>query len=107
MHPLAAEEILASVRRRAAQGDNPTEPAQSVEILEEAILELCRAPAERLRLGESNATNYAGIDLTRHPALKEAYRIACLIEDCGASPELTKASCAAFDFVRTLDKALP
>ena len=52
-------------------------------------------------------TNYAGVDLTRHPALKEAYRIACLIEACGASPELTTASCAAFDFIRTLDAALP
>lgn len=54
----------------------------------------------------SEATNYAGVDLTRHPALKEAFRIACLIEACGASPELTKASCAAFDFIRTLDAAL-
>lgn len=51
-------------------------------------------------------TNYGGVDLTRHPVLKEAFRIACLIEACGASPELTKASCAAFDFIRTLDVAL-
>lgn len=50
--------------------------------------------------------NYAGVDLTQHPALKEAYRIACLIEACGASPELTRASSAAFDFIRTLDTAL-
>lgn len=54
----------------------------------------------------SETTNYAGIDLTRHPCLKEAYRIACLIEDCGASEKLTAASSAAFDFVRTLDMAL-
>lgn len=55
----------------------------------------------------SETTNYGGVDLTRHPALKEAYRIACLIEACGASPELTAASIAAFDFIRTLDAALP
>lgn len=55
----------------------------------------------------SETTNYGGVDLTRHPALKEAYRIACLIEDCGASEKLTKASSAAFDFIRTLDEALP
>lgn len=54
----------------------------------------------------SETTNYGGVDLTRHPALKEAYRIACLIEACGASPELTDASSAAFDFIRTLDAAL-
>lgn len=54
----------------------------------------------------SECTNYAGIDLTRHAVLKEAFRIACLIEACGASPELTIASCAAFDFIRTLDAAL-
>src|SRR5688500_14880348 len=57
-------------------------------------------------LSMSKATNYGGVDLTRHPALQEAFRIACLIEACGASPELTKASCAAFDFIRTLDTAL-
>jgi hypothetical protein len=51
-------------------------------------------------------TNYAGVDLTRHPVLKEAYRIAGLIEACGASPELTTASCAAFDFITTLHGAL-
>jgi hypothetical protein len=51
-------------------------------------------------------TNYAGVDLTRHPVLKEAYRIACLIEACGASEALTRASGAAFDFVSGLDRAI-
>ncbi len=55
----------------------------------------------------SETTNYGGVNLTRHPALKEAFRIACLIEACGASPELTTASSAAFDFIRTLDTAIP
>jgi hypothetical protein len=49
---------------------------------------------------------YAGVALDRHPCLAEAYRIACLIEACGASEALTKASCAAFDHITTLNKAL-
>jgi hypothetical protein len=54
----------------------------------------------------NTTTNYAGVDLTRHPCLKEAFRIACLIEECGASEKLTKASSAAFDFIKMLDEML-
>ncbi len=42
MHSQAADAIVESVRRREAQGDCPTEPAQSVETLENCILELAR-----------------------------------------------------------------
>jgi hypothetical protein len=38
-------------------------------------------------------------DLTIHPVLRRLFRVACLIEDCGASPELTAASYAAFEAV--------
>jgi hypothetical protein len=40
MHLRALKEVIASVTRRAAQGDCPTEPVQRVELLEEAVLEL-------------------------------------------------------------------
>ena len=42
-------------------------------------------------------TQYGRADLMLHPLIREAYKVACLIEACGASPELTAASCAAFD----------
>ena len=45
---------------------------------------------------ETTAT-YGPADLRLHPLIREAYKVACLIERCGASPELTTASCAAFD----------
>lgn len=35
-------------------------------------------------------------DLRLHPLVREAYKVACLIEDCGGSPELTLASSTAF-----------
>lgn len=41
-------------------------------------------------------TQYGRADLMLHPLIREAYKVACLIEACGASPELTAASCAAF-----------
>jgi hypothetical protein len=55
---------------------------------------------------DARGRNYAGVALDRHHCLAEAYRIACLIEACGASEALTKASCAAFDFLVTLNKAI-
>jgi hypothetical protein len=42
-------------------------------------------------------TRYGRADLTAHPLIREAYKVACLIERCGASVELTQASSAAFD----------
>lgn len=42
-------------------------------------------------------TQAGNVDLTLHPILRECYRVACLIERCGASEDLTKASSAAFD----------
>lgn len=42
MHPLAVKTVVESVRRRTAQGDQPNEQAQPLEILEETILELAR-----------------------------------------------------------------
>ena len=50
-------------------------------------------------------STYSGISLD-DPDVAEAYRIACLIEKCGASVELTTASSAAFDFVQRLGKRL-
>lgn len=35
-------------------------------------------------------------DLRLHSLVREAYKVACLIEDCGGSRELTAASSAAF-----------
>lgn len=37
------EAVIASVRRRASQGDCPTEPAHSIETLENVILDLAGA----------------------------------------------------------------
>ena len=42
-------------------------------------------------------TRYGNVDLTLHPILRECFRVACLIERCGASEPLTLASSAAFD----------
>lgn len=42
MHPLAAGAITGSVIKRASQGDCPTEPAHSVETLEETLIEVNR-----------------------------------------------------------------
>lgn len=42
-------------------------------------------------------TNYGRADLTLDPVVRECYRVACLIERCGASEDLTRASSAAFD----------
>lgn len=49
---------------------------------------------------------YGRADLTRHPLIREAYKVACLIERCGASPELTAASSAAFDLCETLSEQM-
>lgn len=43
MHPLARLQIIRSVQRRVAQGDCPTEPPHSREILEEVICDLADA----------------------------------------------------------------
>lgn len=40
MHKLLADKMVASIRTRVAQGDNPTEPAVSVENLEDLVLTL-------------------------------------------------------------------
>lgn len=50
----------------------------------------CKEPWE-------TTTQYGPVDLTLHPVLRECYRVACLIERCGASEDLTRASSAAFD----------
>lgn len=42
------------------------------------------------------ATQYGRADLTLDPTVREAFKVACLIERCGASVELTAASSAAF-----------
>lgn len=47
MHPALVIKIVESIQRRVAQGDCPTEPPQSVETLEGAVLELY---AQTLRL---------------------------------------------------------
>jgi hypothetical protein len=47
MHQLAVEAIIRSVQKRVAQGDCPTEPAHSIETLEEVIIELANARLRR------------------------------------------------------------
>jgi len=49
MHPFAVLKICESVQRRVRQGDCPTEPPQSVETLEEVVLELWKSN-QRLRI---------------------------------------------------------
>lgn len=51
-------------------------------------------------------TAYGNVDMTLHPVLRRAYRVACLIERCGASPELTAASSAAFDLCGEIAAAI-
>lgn len=41
-------------------------------------------------------------DLRLSPLVREAYKVACLIEDCGGSPDLTTASGAAFDLAGSI-----
>jgi hypothetical protein len=38
MHPKLTENLIASVKRRVAQGDCPTEPALALETLEDLVL---------------------------------------------------------------------
>jgi hypothetical protein len=45
---------------------------------------------------------YGRADLRLHPLVREAYKVACLIEDCGGSPELTLASSTAFALCESL-----
>lgn len=45
---------------------------------------------------------YGRADLTIHALVRDAYKVACLIEDCGASIELTRASCAPFQLTEDL-----
>ena len=57
-------------------------------------------------------TRYGRADLTLHPLIREAYKVGCLIEKCGASPEMTTASSAAFELCEKLsdffaDRAAP
>lgn len=47
MHKLILDQVVASVRRRVEQGDCPTEPAQSVETLELAVIQLAEAAKAR------------------------------------------------------------
>lgn len=51
-------------------------------------------------------TAYGNVDMTLHPVLRRVYRVACLIERCGASPELTAASSAAFDLCGEIASAI-
>ena len=50
MHLSALKAVLESVRRRVAQGDCPTEPPQSVETLEDALLSLEKREAQRRKI---------------------------------------------------------
>ena len=59
MHPVLADKIVESVRLRHSQGDCPTEPAQSVEMLEGAVLELADRPARTLRTLASALKQFA------------------------------------------------
>ena len=45
-------------------------------------------------------------DISRHPLLKQAFEVCQAIEQCGASPELTRAVGRASDLMRALDAHL-
>jgi len=47
-------------------------------------------------------TQYGRADLTLHPIMRDAYKVAVLIERCGASEDLTRASSAAFELCERL-----
>jgi|SRR5579859_6149367 len=51
-------------------------------------------------------TSYGRADLTLHPLVREAYKVACLIEMCGGSEALTRASSAAFALTEKLSDFL-
>lgn len=60
MHPLAVDAIVRSIQKRVAQGDCPTEPAHSVETLEEVIIELANARLRRKALSDPDDEPSAG-----------------------------------------------
>lgn len=66
MHPLAVIAVVSSVQRRVAQGDNPTEPAQPRETLEETVIALWHQIQRRKILsdpdGEPTAGNMPGAE---------------------------------------------
>jgi hypothetical protein len=78
--------------------DDFLEHTQQHGLVGEAELHAMTAPKEPWE----TTTSYGRADLTLHPLIREAYKVACLIENCGASPELTTASCAAFDLCEKL-----
>lgn len=50
------------------------------------------------------------VNISKHPILKECYELCGLIEDCGASEELTKAVVACGDLMENIDihlKSIP
>lgn len=49
-------------------------------------------------------TNYGRADLRLDPLVREAYKVGCLIERCGASEDLTRASVAAFALCESLSE---
>lgn len=51
-------------------------------------------------------TRYGRADLTLDPLVREAFKIACLIERCGASEDLTRASSAAFALCESISDKL-
>ena len=50
----------------------------------------------------NNTTHYGRADLTLDGLVREAYKVGCLIERCGASPDLTEASSTAFALCEAL-----
>lgn len=55
MHALAAGRIVGEVIKRVAEGDNPTTPAFTNEILEDALIEVHRLfMAEQAQLATAN-----------------------------------------------------
>lgn len=60
MHPLAVIAVVSSVQRRVAQGDNPAEPAQPRETLEELVIELWNRIQRRKILSDPDDEPSAG-----------------------------------------------
>ena len=78
---------------------NMPEPGETLDRIKAVIGNAYEEPWDRI-------TNYGDVNMTVHSVLRRVYRVACLIERCGASPELTHASSAAFDLVKEVYDAL-
>jgi hypothetical protein len=70
MYAKLRETVIESVRRRVAQGDCPTEPAQHIETLEHALLDLADIIAESENSAAIPVEGESGSDVTQAPSCK-------------------------------------